>query len=396
MCDAQAEALKTVYADEKLDVHQRLVDLQRWRDEYECVDEALLQEIYQLDDDSDEDAFKAMEIGGLRRRKRMGLVRQPIEIPKVVLERDGYKGLRTKLKLQYAELSEEERLLWLQNLMFILTPDLRRLGDKLVEIRGYRSFGQTRNFLLGGPSGMGKSTYLDWYTFCSPVIVEDNRNHAPVVKIDAPVTQYTPRQLYQAIILACGKGFGIRDREDVLVAKTLFFIQKCGVEVMVVDEIQHITRPSIRRRLLEISNMTPGVSYICASCDPHRWIEGDKEVQGRWNSQLTLRPYSKERISQLLAYIELLLPFTGDSFLYKYKIERGGKKGDVVSGLAQLIEQWTGGVLRDIMILLLDASKHAIRKRMPALTVSLLDKTWKRIEDDAPMDVLEILGLKKD
>jgi hypothetical protein len=30
------------------------------------------------------------------------------------------------------------------------------------KVRNYRSLGQTRNFLLGGESGMGKTTYQEW------------------------------------------------------------------------------------------------------------------------------------------------------------------------------------------------------------------------------------------
>jgi hypothetical protein len=122
-----------------------------------------------------------------------------------------------------------------------------------------------------------------------------------------------------------------------------------------------MTRPLIRRRLLELSNLTPGVPIICASCEPHRWAEGDTEIEGRWNDSFTLTQYTGEQLSQLLSFIELLLPFTQDSYLASYTL----KQNDQVDGPARLIEQYTGGILRDIMILIVAASIQAIEQDLP-------------------------------
>jgi len=46
----------------------------------------------------------------------------------------------------------------------------------------------------------------------------------------------------------------------------------------------------------------------------------------------------------------------------------------------KLIQQWTGGILRDIMLLIRDASQQAIESGLPCLSPSLLDKTWKGIQ----------------
>jgi hypothetical protein len=130
---------------------------------------------------------------------------------------------------------------------------------------------------------------------------------------------------------------------------------------------------------------------ICASCHPLRWIEGDAEVQGRWNDYFELRQYTGQRLSQLLAFLELLLPFTTDSLLANYAIKPDPKSKEEVAGPAQLIEQWTGGILRDIMILILDASARAIRRGLPHLSPSLLQETWRDIQTQQVTDFLAIL-----
>ena len=62
-----------------------------------------------------------------------------------------------------------------------------------------------------------------------------------------------------------------------------------------------------------------------------------------------------------------------------------------MAGPAQLIEQWTGGILRDIMLLILDASARAIRRGLPHLSPSLLQETWRDIQTQQVTDFLAIL-----
>jgi hypothetical protein len=89
------------------------------------------------------------------------------------------------------------------------------------------------------------------------------------------------------------------------------------------------------------------------------------------------------RLSDLLAFIETLLPFSQESFLV-YRQVRSGT--DMIDGPAQLIQQWTGGILRDIMILIRDASQRAIEKDLACLSPALLEETWKEIQTERVED----------
>ncbi len=394
MSDTQTTNLpepQTVTTDTTLDVPQRLEQLRKWHTEWKREDAYLAQLVDQIDDTRKVDIQKGVQIANMRQRIRMKLVWHPIEIAPSILEKAGYNAFRENLQRQFARLSKEERLLWLQNFMFIMTPDLRKLNDKIAKVRSYRALGQQRCFLLGGASGMGKTTYLNWFTSNYIPIVEKERNRVPIVKIDAPVTNRTPKPLLRRVILECGKTYIQSDCEDDMLAKLIVYFQKCRVEMLIVDEVQHITRHELRRRLLEISNQTLGVPIVCASCHPSRWVEGDEEVQGRWNDSLVLERYTGDRLCALLTFIELLLPFTQDSHLYKYKIETGSKKRDVTDGPARLIEQWTGGILRDIMILIVDASSRAIQQGKSRLSPSLLQETWSSIQTCPITDPLQTL-----
>jgi len=99
-----------------------------------------------------------------------------------------------------------------------------------------------------------------------------------------------------------------------------------------------------------------------------------------------LKQYTGQRLRQLLAYLELLLPFPGDSALATDTVENKMK-----DGMARLIERWTGGILRDIMILILDASTRAIQQRLSYLSPRLLEETWQRIQTRQVTDFLAAL-----
>jgi len=178
------------------------------------------------------------------------------------------------------------------------------------------------------------------------------------------------------------------DNEEDLLMKLALYFQTCGTELLVIDEVEHIHSLKLKRRLLEVSNLAPTLPIVCASCHPTAWVAGDTEVAGRWNDYFELRQYTGDRLRQLLAYLELLLPFPEPSALAVYTL------GDD-EGPARLIERWTGGVLRDVMVLVLDASVRALEQRLPRLTPSLLESTWQAIQTHQVTDFLALLKHRK-
>jgi hypothetical protein len=93
--------------------------------------------------------------------------------------------------------------------------------------------------------------------------------------------------------------------------------------------------------------------------------------------------FNRDRLSDLLSFLETLLPFSQESNLALQEVKSGTT---MIDGPAKLIEEWTGGILRDIMILIRDASRQAIENDLPCLSPELLGKTWKDIQEEQVTD----------
>jgi hypothetical protein len=382
--DEEKAPMTMIPFDESLDVGKRLANLRTWQAEWQHIDRLLEEQLIPLSGNNLLELQQSVHISNVRRRMEMTLVKQPLSIPESVLKDLGVRAIREQFAQQFAGLTREERLLWLNSFLFFMTADLRKLDDKIAKVRNYRSLGQTRNFLLGGESGMGKTTYLDWLMFNHLPVVEKERNRVPIIGIQAPVSQNTARPLLWRMLLECGQTYVKSDNEEILLMKLVLYFQKCGVELIVIDEVQHIQRPEFKRRVLEISNMTRGIPIICAATHPIAWTEGDAEIKGRWNDVFQLWQYTGTRLDDLLATIELFLPFSQDSHLSKRECEGS-------PGPAALIEQWTGGILRDIMILIRDGCRRAIEGGHASLKPETLEASWKDIQTKQVTDFLDLI-----
>ena len=295
------DALRALSLTLDLDVAKRLTDLRGWLTEWQAEDRRLGQRLAGLNPNRRSDVLLGSQIGSLRRQLALRQ-QQPIFLDPEAVRRVGFTALREHLAAQYARLSLTDRQLWLGNLGFLLTPTLGALGDKLDALRRYRSFGQARCLLLGGVSGVGKSSFLNWYAAQALPTIQDTRNYVPVIKIDAPVSNRTPKPLFQRMLLALGATLVRGDEEHHLQLLELY-VQRCGVELLVVDEVEHIIQPGLRRRLLELSNLT-GVPIVCASCNPVGWTMGDAEIQGRWNDYFELTQLTGARLDAFLSLLE--------------------------------------------------------------------------------------------
>lgn len=355
-----------------LDVRHRLEQLRTWELTWMEQNHLLLERISRLDGQKPLDAQQAVGIDIVRERLEWQRLKAPLEIVVSDVEQCGFGPLREHLVRQFASLTRSEKLRWLTNFIFIMTPDLREVSEKVAHILNWVAFGQRRCLLFGGLSGMGKTTYLHWLASHALGRVEAERNWIPFVLVDAPRNNLSAKTLPQRMIQACGMTAFARGDEEALLQQLTLYVRQCGTVLMGIDEIEHVKHPALRRRVLDISNRMR-LPFICSSVSPRQWAYGDSEVEGRWNDYHELKPYTGDRLRSLLAFIELLLPFPETSHLLS-------------DSMVKLIEGWTAGILRDIMALIVDASNLALQQDLPQLLPRLLQTAWGKIQYERVRD----------
>jgi len=368
----------TVVVDENFDVHQRLAHMRRWQNEYFSEDEQLQVRFRQLDANIPLDVQRGHQIGRLRKIIILKQVKEPLEIV-MGSDQPGARqwSVRQNLVRQFASLSKMDRLRWLDNFLFIMTPDLLRLHKKILE---HCAFDQQCIFLLSASSGMGKTTYFNWLVALNLPSIEEQRRLAPVVvKIDAPLRNGTLKTLLQRMLLACGATYVKDDSEEDLLLKLDFYRQQSNVRLIIVDDAEYIPYAKIRDYLLHISSVVHSIPIICASTNPAAWAGGYKQIVGSWTDYGILSTYTGEHLRDLLVFFETLLPFTKEPGLFLAERNVGT---EVIDGPAKLIEKWTGGILRDVVMLLMRASRRAIEDDLPCLSPQLLEEAWKEIQTE--------------
>lgn len=111
----------TAVVDEMFDVRRHLARMVVWRDEWSSQDEQLRARLRPLKTNKPLDRQLGNQIGRFRKRLRMRRVREPLEIAAKSLEtEEAYRRLKENLARQFLSLSKEDRLLWLDNFLFIM------------------------------------------------------------------------------------------------------------------------------------------------------------------------------------------------------------------------------------------------------------------------------------
>jgi hypothetical protein len=385
-------AFSTVVADNTFDAGARLEDLRTWRAGWLRWDKEMQEYKRSLDKSGYMGQQRRAQVERLRERAKVfSQLQKPLEISQSLLDDPAaYRNLRDSLVLHFAGWSTEDRLLWLKNLLFLMTPDLRLLQARIDHVIDCNREGYQRNFLLGADTGMGKTTFTDYLVMTHPPVVGPYCNICRILKIPAPVNNQTARTLLQRCLMELGLAYTKGTTEEELLNMLIDNMPDCGVELVIVDECEHIRTPNLRRRLLEISNETRGVPIICTSCNPEKWVEGDSEVLGRWRDSIRLDPFTGKRLHNLLTFIELLLPFSRDSYLDMAEIPVA--RGKSMPGPAAFIQQWTGGNLRELMFLIFDAASRAIRTGQSHISLELLTTVYGEVpknDENSPKSAQE-------
>ncbi|MBP0726708.1 ATP-binding protein [Bacillus sp. RG28] len=93
-------------------------------------------------------------------------------------------------------------------------------------------------FLYGG-TGVGKSTLLKEYTQNFPRFVLDGVTNVPVLFVSVPVGA-TPKSVASEFLLSLGDPNYEKGSQTSLDSRVFQFIERCGVQLVIIDEFQHL------------------------------------------------------------------------------------------------------------------------------------------------------------
>src|SRR6266702_8053966 len=103
-----------------------------WQDEWASEDERLRAKLRLRKPDKPLDKQLGRQIGLFRKRSKMMRVREPLEFhKKTIATEEGYRLIRQNLAKQFVSLPKKDQMLWLNNFVFIMTPDLWKLHEKV-------------------------------------------------------------------------------------------------------------------------------------------------------------------------------------------------------------------------------------------------------------------------
>lgn len=267
--------------------------------------------------------------------------------------------------------------------MLIRYPRFEELHQSIREcVAMSRRAGEPHCMSLEGVTGAGKSTLIKAYLQAFPRYETETGTQIPVFYISTP-SPVTVKGMAATMLAAMGDPAAHRGALWSINARLIHFLKACGVEIVILDDFQHLVDAKTNRILREVSDWLKTV--IKATNVPFlvTGLEGEIEPILQSNSQLSrlfaarerLEPFTwrsddpapQQNFARFVQYAEqgLGLAFSEElsrvEWLYRLHYATDGVVGNVMNLLRQsayMMEQ-TGDMTLTLAIL-----SHAFQKRL--------------------------------
>lgn len=161
-----------------------------------------------------------------------------------------------------------------------------------------RKYGAGGGLLLSGPSGAGKSTMIRAYLESFPRVYETERTHIPVLMASVPSSP-TSRSLASAILEALGHQKAHRGTAPEMTARIHDLFERCGVEIVLLDEFQHLFyAPSLNafrditdwlKNLLEATQVG---MVACGLPAAESVVNSNEQLARRFSARIRVAPFA--------------------------------------------------------------------------------------------------------
>lgn len=189
-------------------------------------------------------------------------------------------------------------------------PDFQRAWARLKECHeSGKSDSGPMNLRLLGQSGLGKTFLLKEYRNTFPAIRNSGGTHVPVALLTIPSAP-TVKGIYIAFLESLGI-HGAMGTVEALRYRARILCKSCGVELFLVDELNHLTdRGQIRTReavgdaLKEMLDALSIPTVFSGASRSHIIFDTNMQLRSRVMASLTLRAFNlEERFEDLRGFI---------------------------------------------------------------------------------------------
>lgn len=250
--------------------------------------------------------------------------------------------------------------------------------------------GEPHCMSLEGVTGAGKSTLIRTYLQAFPRYETETGTQIPIFYISTP-SPVTVKGMAATMLAAMGDPAAHRGALWSINARLIHFLKSCGVELVIMDDFQHLVDAKTNRILREVSDWLKTVIKETNIPFLVTGLEGEIEPILQSNSQLSrlfaarerLEPFSwnnddprtQQNFARFVQYAEqgLGLTFSEElpriEWLYRLHYATGGVVGNVMNLLRQsaYVMQQTGATTPSSpsgQALTLSVLSHAFRKRL--------------------------------
>lgn len=237
-----------------------------------------------------------------------------------------------------------------------------------MRLAGRTGRGGPRGMLITGESGAGKSTMAKTYEALFPRVEEDERTLIPVLRIQTP-GQPTAKEIGAELLRRLNDPFPELGSAEVRLARAHSLAEKCGVEMIIFDEVQHLFEGLDKRHrriasnsLKNFMNSSEIPCVLIGTNDCITYLLEDKQLARRCSPKLELKGFSLGTDSGLKEFKRALLSL--DTHLPMTA------KSDLVNPqYTTAIYLATDGLIGNLMNLLEGALRRALISGAQRLTV---------------------------
>jgi hypothetical protein len=227
--------------------------------------------------------------------------------------------------------------------------------------------GRSRGALIYGPSGSGKSTLARCFEANHPRHDTSDRTVIPVLYVELP-SQPTAKVIGESILTALNDDYAGVGSAEVKLHRAKKLLAACEVEVVLIDEIQHISdnldsrsRDVAADTLKNLMNST-GIPFVFIGLPSGAaFFSNRMQLKRRLNPKVELSYFrfvtaaEQDDFGRLLLNFHERLPFQGESAL-------------IDSDLTYSLHSASFGLIGSLTLLLEGALRMALRQGTGALT----------------------------